>query len=851
MKILAIDGNSILNRAFYGIKLLSNKKGVFTNAITGFMNIYLKEKEVVKPDCTMVAFDLKAPTFRHKKVDTYKANRKGMPAELASQLPLVKELLKGLGIKIVECEGFEADDILGTVSEIFSSTGNECVVLTGDRDSLQLINDKVHVRLVTNKETIEFDEALFIEKYGFEPIHLIDLKALMGDSSDNISGVPGIGEKTATSLITEYKTVEALYNSIDDANLTKSAKNKLVTGREAADTSKWLATIVKNAPVDNSPEAYRTGETDEKAVSRLLTDLEMFKLLERLHIAPSAVDNSTAEQTETVELPVIKNISVLDDKTLETVSSSETVDFLFEKESGRLKIICTDTLYTTENSELILMFLASGVKKRTFSAKSVYCYAFAADSSLKNIAFDAEIAAYLLDSIASDYDLGNLCASYGVPDVPEDQAEYSDVIRLSALCDTLEKLIKENKMDDLLYNIEQPLTEVLASMETVGVRTDTDGVKEFGVMLSKEIDEYRDQIYKMCGREFNISSPKQLGEVLFEDLGLPAKKKTKSGYSTNAEVLEELRDKHPVIENILKYRQLSKLNSTYVEGLLKTVADDGRIHSVFKQTETRTGRISSTEPNMQNIPVRTELGSQMRKFFTSGDGRVLLDADYSQIELRILAHMCGDENMQQAFKDGTDIHTMTASQVFDMPPVMVTSAMRSAAKAVNFGIIYGIGAFSLSKDIGVSVAEADRYIKNYLKNYSAVGSFMDQTVQTAQETGYVYTMFGRRRAVPELRASNKMVQAAGKRIAMNTPVQGSAADIIKIAMVRVYKRLREEGLDADLILQVHDELIVEVSEADAERAAKILSEEMTGAADLSVPLIADVNKGRTWYDAKG
>lgn len=851
MKILAIDGNSILNRAFYGIKMLSNKKGVFTNAITGFMNIYLKEMDIVKPDCVMVAFDLKAPTFRHRKVESYKANRKGMPAELAMQLNPVKELLRGLGIKVVECEGFEADDILGTVSSVFAESGNECVVLTGDRDSLQLINDRVHVRLVTNRETIDFDEALFAEKYGFEPIHLIDLKALMGDSSDNISGVPGIGEKTATTLIQKYRTVEELYNSLENAEVTKSVYTKLLNGKDDATTSKWLATIVKNAPVDNKPEAYLPAEKDEKAVSELLTELEMFKLLERLGIAPSAVSSESVQtgSQEKINIPEIISVSELDPEGFEYIKKSGKADFIFSPENKSIKILSENRIFLSDRKELILEFFSSETEKRTFCAKPAYCFAFSAGRELRNIIFDSEIAAYLLDSTASDYELVNLCALYGISGI--DDGDTADIIMVSVLSDVMKGLVSAQGMEKLLYEIEQPLTEVLASMEVTGIMTDTDGVKSFGTMLTSEISECQSQIYGMCGREFNISSPKQLGEVLFEDLGLPAKKKTKSGYSTNAEVLEELRPKHPVIDHILKYRQLTKLNSTYVDGLLKTVAGDGRIHSVFKQTETRTGRISSTEPNMQNIPVRTELGSQMRKFFTAPEGKLLLDADYSQIELRIMAHMSGDHNMQQAFNDGEDIHTMTASQVFDMPPIMVTPSMRSAAKAVNFGIIYGMGAFSLSKDIGVSVAEADLYIKNYLKNYSSVEQFMNETVENAVETGYVSTMYGRRRAVPELRASNRMVQAAGKRIAMNTPVQGTAADIIKIAMVRVYRRLKEEVPDARLILQVHDELIVEASEADAKRAGMILSEEMTGAAELSVPLIAEVQEGRTWYDAKG
>lgn len=850
MKILAIDGNSILNRAYYGIKLLSNKKGVFTNAITGFMNIYLKETEAVRPDCVAVAFDLKAPTFRHKKVSTYKANRKGMPDELAMQLPLVKKLLAGLGIRIVECEGFEADDVLGTLSALFADSGNDCVVLTGDRDNLQLINDHVHVRLVTNKETIEYDEKLFIEQYGFEPVHLIDLKALMGDSSDNISGVSGIGEKTASALIKEYKTIEELYNSLETAKLTKSVLNKLTNGKSDAEQSKWLATIVKNAPVDRDIESYKPGRTDEQAVSVLLSELEMFRLLERLNIKPTAVpDDEKTEKKEKVSIPENITEGGLDEAVLSGILKGEKADFIFAPDKKELSVYFSGSVYNTDSQDIIIRFMNSDIKKRTFAAKPAYRFAFENGSELMNIDFDAEIAAYLLDSALSEYNPVKLCLSYGISGA--ENSDVPDVVKISFLCDVLRERISELKMDELMYDIELPLTRVLASMETVGVKTDTDGVRKFGQMLSVQIEECMKMIYELSGRTFNISSPKQLGEVLFNDLGLPAGKKTKNGYSTSAEVLEELRDKHPVIDHIIKYRQLTKLSSTYVDGLLKTVGTDGRIHSIFRQTETRTGRISSTEPNMQNIPVRTELGREMRKFFTADEGRILLDADYSQIELRIMAHMCGDKNMQQAFTEGLDIHTMTASQVFDMPPVMVTSSMRSAAKAVNFGIIYGIGAFSLSKDIGVSVAEANRYIKSYLSNYPEVEKFMERTVSEAKETGYVTTMYGRRRYVPELKSSNKILQAAGKRIAMNTPVQGTAADIIKIAMISVYDRLKEEKLDAKLILQVHDELIVDSSEADAKRAGQILEEEMTKAASLSIPLIAEVNKGRTWYDAKG
>ena len=854
MKMLAIDGNSIINRAFYGIKLLSNKKGVFTNAVTGFMNIYLKEAEIVRPDFTVVAFDLKAPTFRHKAVATYKANRKGMPEELAQQLPLVKQLLKGLGIKIIECEGYEADDVLGTLSAICSETRNQCVLLTGDRDNLQLINENVIVRLVTNKETIIYDESRFKEDYGFEPVNLIDMKALMGDSSDNISGVAGIGEKTATTLIREFKTIESLYNSLETAGVTKSVYNKLLTGKEAANQSKWLATICKEAPLSHDISSYHAESPDKAAVSSLLTELEMFRLLERLNLEPSAVSEGGTEEKPQEPFEIKKyEIAELDNDGLKKIIRSQQAYFLFDHESEKIKIYADDNIFISENKDKIIDFLSSDIKKYTFDAKPAFRFAFKNKSILNGMHFDALIAAYLLNPLSTEYTIKNLCAVYDVPYnlYAQQDEENAEILCIPVLCDTLCALIESSEMHNLLYNIEQPLTEVLASMEHTGIRTDTEGVKEFGEKLDEDIDFYKSEIYRLSGREFNISSPKQLGEILFTDLKLPAKKKTKSGYSTNADVLEELRAHHPIIEYILQYRQLTKLKSTYVDGLLKTVSEDGRIHTVFKQTETRTGRISSTEPNMQNIPVRTERGREMRKFFTADTGKILLDADYSQIELRIMAHICDDKNMQQAFKDETDIHTVTASQVFNMPVEMVTGSMRSAAKAVNFGIIYGIGAFSLSKDINVTVSQADQYIKSYLKNYPKVEEFMKDTVDFAKQNGYVTTIFGRRRNIPELSSSNKILQSAGKRIAMNTPVQGSAADIIKIAMVRVYKRLQEEKLSARLILQVHDELIVEADKSDAKRAGQILSEEMTNAVKLRVPLIAEVNEGETWYDAKG
>ncbi len=846
MKLLAIDGNSILNRAFYGIKLLSNKKGEFTNAIFGFMNIYLKNIADVQPDAIAVAFDLRSPTFRHKAASYYKANRKGMPPELAQQLPRVKELLGLMGVKVVECEGYEADDVLGTLSRSCSDRGDQCFVLTGDRDSLQLIDSNVTVLLATNKETVHYTPERFIKDYGFEPIKLIDLKSLMGDSSDNIPGVAGIGEKTASSLIKEYGSLENLYASYEDSSLTKGVKAKLAAGKASAEESKWLATIVRDAPIDSDPEHYIPSQPDTSAISSLLTELEMFKLLDKLNISVAdAVSASSASVTHE-EAPEIKvTVAPL---TENITSSLEKCDYILR--DGKLSVREGNNVYTSDDETIILNFLASACEKSTDDAKSHYRFAMAHGSELNNLRSDIAICGYLLNTSASDYAVDKLCAEYGVHYYSEN-GELADLLSISLLTEKLRAAIADEGMTELLEKIEMPLTEVLASMEDTGIRIDRSGVEDFGVYLSEMIEETQKMVFDDAGHEFNISSPKQLGTVLFDEIGLPAKKKTKSGYSTSADVLEELRNQSPIVDNVLKYRQYTKLNSTYVVGLLDKIAPDGRIHTSFKQTETRTGRISSTEPNMQNIPVRTELGSRMRKFFIAPEGRVLVDADYSQIELRVMAHLCGDENMSEAFRSGEDIHTSTAAQVFDMPPFMVTPEMRSAAKAVNFGIIYGIGAFSLSKDIGTSLAQAKKYISDYLARFPKVKEFMDTTVDNAVKTGTVTTMFGRKRRIPELLSSNKMLQAAGKRIAMNTPVQGTAADLIKIAMINVYNRLKSEKLNAKLILQVHDELILESDAECADRAAEILKEEMQGVYDMKVPLAVDVHQGHSWYDAKG
>lgn len=840
MKILAIDGNSIMNRAFYGIKALSTSKGEYTNALTGFMNIYLKELEAVQPDCAAVAFDLKAPTFRHKSDAAYKANRKGMPHELALQMPLIKEILADLGVKTLECEGFEADDILGTLSEIFGN-GDECVILTGDRDSLQLVSESCTVRLATNRETVVYTPDKFREDYGLEPIQLIELKALMGDSSDNISGVKGIGEKTAAALIKEQGSVEQLYENLDSMKLTPSVRKKLESGHEDAVRSKFLATIVKNAPIERDTAAYTFGERKDDELKMLLSRLEMNKLMARLGLTGNA--ENAPQPVKTDDLPPLKTAEL----TADNLPNGKSA-FTFDGE--KLCVQSGETVYHTDDEQLILKYFTAEGEKVCFDGKTAYRWAFEHGGELRGLTFSCDLAGYLLNSQASEYTAENLCLAYRVA-YRADMGEFADVCSLAALAERLKQELEAADMTALYNDIELPLCETLASMEYYGVDADADGIRAFGDKLNEKLGDITDKIYRLAGQEFNISSPKQLGKVLFEDLGLPCKKKTKSGYSTNADVLESIANKHPIVPMILEYRTLSKLSSTYVDSLLKQIHADGRVHSIFKQTETRTGRISSTEPNMQNIPVRKELGREMRRFFIAREGCLLVDADYSQIELRVLASVCGDENMQQAFLSGSDIHTSTAAQVFGLPEDFVSPEMRSAAKAVNFGIIYGIGPFSLSKDIGVSVAEAKKYIQSYLDNYPKVTEFMNKTVADGEKNGYVSTIFGRRRYIPELSASNKNVQAFGKRAAMNAPIQGAAADIIKLAMVKVYRRLKAELPEVHLILQVHDELILEAPEAQAERAAALLKEEMEAAVKLAVPLTVDVHTGKSWYDAKG
>ena len=852
VKFLILDGNSILNRAFYGIRILTTKDGRFTNGIYGFMSTLIKLLEAVRPEAVAIAFDLKAPTFRHKMYDGYKAQRKGMPPELAQQMPVLKELLTELGYAIVEKEGFEADDILGTLS----AHNNSCSIATGDRDSLQLVRDGVEVLLTVTKagqpHTTAYTPEKVKEEYLVEPVRLIDVKALMGDTSDNVPGVAGIGQKTASSLIEKFGSIEEIYDNIDTIDIKDSVRTKLLASREMAFLSKKLVTIVKDAPIETSAEAYIPKAPTPRA-TQLLCELEMFSLVEKL-----GLDGSQAQEcAESVAEP--KKHSECDDfdALLSKLLESKRAYFVIENGSMAFdmgnEIIYASCESAGFNGFQRHLFSNESIEKITDNSKLVYKTAIADGYDVNGRVTDVTLQAYLLNPSAPDYDLMRLAREYSVSPVSE--SEFSDICQrasvLPLLSEKLSALISENSMDKLLYEIEIPLSQVLADMELCGFEVDAQGIEKFGIVLGDEIEKIQQDIYEQAGEEFNLNSPKQLGQVLFEHLGIKPPKKTKTGYSTNAQVLEGLAPDYPIVSRILQYRQLAKLKSTYCDGLLKVIAPDGRIHSTLNQTETRTGRISSTEPNLQNIPVRSELGSQMRRFFRAKENCVLVDSDYSQIELRVLAHIANDEVMLDAFNNGDDIHLITASQVFNIPPLFVTPEMRSRAKAVNFGIVYGIGAFSLSKDIGVSVAQADKYIKSYLAHYKGVEEYMDRVVARAKETGYVETTFGRRRYLPELTSSNFNLRSFGERVARNMPIQGTAADIMKIAMIKVYNRLRAENLTAKLIMQVHDELIVEAPENEAEKVREILTQEMESAVSMKVKLEAQANIGKTWHDAKG
>ncbi len=841
MKLLAIDGNSIINRAFYGIKLLTAKDGTYTNAVYGFINILNRLTELEKPEGVAVAFDLKAPTFRHKKYAEYKAGRKGMPEELAQQMPIMKEWLTLAGYTCVECETYEADDILGTLAALCEKSGNECVIATGDRDSLQLVSDTTRVLLAATKmgkpEIINYDKAALFERYGLTPPEMIELKSLMGDSSDNIPGVAGVGEKTATDLITRFHSIDNIYESLETLDIKESVRKKLEAGRESAYLSRELGTICREAPINTDISQYKIKPRNDAELARLMTRLEFFKLMEKMGLKP---DNSgmqlSLDMSDKKSFKFIKNAAV-----------KNKADIYIADE--KIAAVSGDTVTVISDGKLEELLEDGGIKKRVHDFKNLS----KKYPDIAGVRFDTMLAAYLCNPSASSYATDRIIAEYA-PYEPEIEGETDEFIKNACLfslaCDTLENELEKTGQKKLFDEIELPLARVLGEMELCGFSADVNGLKALSSELDTRIKALESEIYSLVGYEFNLNSPKQLGVALFEKLGLPAKKKTKSGYSTGAEVLEGLKNEHPAVSLLLNYRQLAKLKSTYADGLQDCIAEDGRIHSTFNQTEARTGRISSLEPNLQNIPVRTAEGRRLREYFNAPAGRVLCDADYSQIELRVLASMSGDANMINAFGSGTDIHTVTASQVFGLPQDMITPELRSRAKAVNFGIVYGIGAFSLSKDIGVTRAEADRYIKSYLAAYPDVAAYMEKAIEDAKKNGYVTTLYGRRRYIPELSNSNGNMRAFGERVARNAPIQGTAADIIKIAMIKVSHSLKDEFPTARLILQVHDELIVECDERDAEGVCALLEREMEGAADLAVRLTAEAHFGKTWLEAK-
>ena len=828
MKLVLFDSNSIINRAYYGIRPLTNSEGFNCNGIYGFLNILLKFIEEEKPDLIACAFDLRAKTFRHNLYDGYKATRKGMPDDLAAQMPVLKEILTAMNIAVLEKEGYEADDIIGTASDICRQEGIACVIATGDRDDLQLINDNVTVNLSLTRggksEVIKYDEILFAEDYGFAPHQLVELKGLAGDSSDNIPGVKGVGEKTAKDLIQRFGSIDYIYENLETLDIKETLRTKLKEEKEMAYLSRKLGEICKTVPLDRDIKDCVLRQFDNEKLAQKLQWLNFNSILSRLDL--TGIKTSAPEKPEE-EIKLVNYTRLQNEKILAVIFSENIT-------------VSNGSLAANASYEQISgMLTDSNITKIIYDYKSI----LGMELNISDNVFDLMLGAYVINPAASYNTLDSLLEYSGEEDVRRCALMYKEYKK------QLEQ-IKENGQEQLLFEIELPLCRVLYNMERQGFFIDRQALIDYGQQISSVIEKDVQAIYSIAGSEFNINSPKQLGEVLFNKLDLPVVKKTKTGFSTDVEVLEKLRGSHEIIEYIMEYRQLSKLQNTYVEGLLSQIEPDGKIHSSFNQTITQTGRISSTEPNLQNIPVRTELGRGLRAVFIAPEGEILLDADYSQIELRVLAHIADDKNMIDAFNTGEDIHTKTASEVFNTPPMFVTSQQRNRAKAVNFGIVYGIGAYSLSQDIKVSVKEAKSYIENYLDLYSGVREYMHTIVESGRQQGYVTTLFARKRFVPELKAQNKQTQAFGERITMNTPIQGSAADIIKIAMVRVARSLEKEGLKAKLILQVHDELIVQAPAEEKERAAQIIQYEMENAAKLSVKLEAEVKCGRTWLDAK-
>lgn len=864
-KLLILDSNSILNRAFYGVRYLSAKDGTPTNAIYGFLNILLKLIKEQEPDYICAAFDVKAPTFRHKQYEGYKAQRKPMPEGLAAQMPLAKDVLRAMGVTILEKEGYEADDIIGTVARLCEESEISCFIATGDKDDLQLASDKTKVILTVTKsgynETIIYDDKAVKEKYHVTPTEFIDVKALMGDPSDNIPGVKGVGEKTAMSLIEKHHSIEYIYENIDDIGLKGAMLQKMKDGREMAFMSKELATINRNTPIEfNAEKCVFDGFENNGELYEILKRLELNSIIKKLDL--SGVDNVKENED------IFKDFSyqVGDKNMISGDKVTVVLDFDGDNISSAAVGAGNNAVVLNEQDDIKELLEDDSIAKVMFDVKEAIVK-LNGRIDIKNISDDTAIAAYLVDPAKNEYTIEKLASEYFgtviekpevkqlslLDDVETDRSEYlaKCAVALGVLNERIGDKIKENGQEKLYHEVELPLVTVLAHLEINGFLVDDNQLKEFADKLGEKIDALTNEIYMLAGEEFNINSPKQLGVILFEKLELKPVKKTKTGYATNADVLEKLRDKHPIVNFIMEYRQLAKLKSTYCDGLRAVVnPNTHRIHSVFTQTVTVTGRLSSTEPNLQNIPTRTELGREIRKMFVAKEDYVLVDADYSQIELRVLAHIANDETMINAFRNNEDIHAVTASQVLGIPLEDVTKEQRSSAKAVNFGIVYGIGEFSLAQDLHISVKEAKAYIESYLEKYHGVRNYMESIKEQAKKDGYVKTMLNRIRYIPELKSPNYNIRQFGERVALNTPIQGTAADIIKLAMVRVDNRLINEGLKSKLILQVHDELIVEAHKDEVDKVKQILSEEMQGAMELNVPLKVDMSTGHSWYDAK-
>lgn len=875
-KLLLLDSNSIMNRAFYALPPLTNSEGLHTNAVFGFTSMLFKMCEEIKPDYVVAAFDRKAPTFRHTEYADYKAGRKKMPDELAEQFPVIKELLKLLSISIFEIDGFEADDIIGTLAVFAESKGMEVYILTGDRDALQLASDNIKV-VITKKGVTEkeiYDRERMINDFGVTPKEFIDVKGLMGDASDNIPGVPGVGEKTAFKLIQSFGSIENLLMNLEEVS-GKKLKENLMTYSEQAIFSKKLATIITEVPINIDLEDIKSQEGfDREAVRKLFFKLQFKSLVDKIPGIANEMKTTEAERTaEAPKLNVIEIASEEEANSFVNSLSKEKITYLNFSISNkefytkttidRIYVTIDDSIYVLNMQEIVKNESSRKLvgeyleneeyKKVCYDSKHAYTALWKSSIELKGVIFDIMVAAYIVDSSKGDYPLLTLINEYlgEDPAAEEEQKQAIENYYLPRLYTLLKEKIHQDNMEDLYYNMELPLTKVLSSMEVLGFKVDSNILEELGGKFKTEIETTQKEIYEMAGEEFNINSPKQLGKILFEKLDLPVIKKTKTGYSTNAEVLEELSDKHPIIDKITYYRQLTKLNSTYIQGLKAVIDQDGCIHSSFNQTVTSTGRLSSTEPNLQNIPIKYEMGREIRKVFVPfNKDSLILSADYSQIELRVLAHIAGDDNMISAFKQDIDIHTKTASEVFRVPLDEVTKLMRGRAKAVNFGIVYGISDFSLAKDLKITKKEAKEYIEIYFDRYPLIKEYLHNIVDEARKNGYVLTIFNRRRFIPEINASNKIVKSFGERLAMNAPIQGSAADIIKLAMVKVYKELERNKLKSKLILQVHDELILNVYKDELEQVKAIVKTAMEQVLQLKVPLAIDMNTGSDWYDAK-